>query len=141
MLIWSRLVRLNDWFIPAAARLERSEYGLAQNFVFTHLFGPLLSQSISVFLYLSDPHPGFACWTVIVGIWLFWALPFVYKYTGNLQLSALMSVELLAFASLFGPIGILFAAPMTVVTYVLVKRLYVIEALDTPTPIPGEGKD
>jgi signal transduction histidine kinase len=102
MLIWSRLVRLMDWFIPAAAKLERSEYGLAQNYVFTHLFGPLLSQSISVFLYLSDPHPGFACWTIIIGIWLFWALPFVYKYTGNLQLAALMSVELLAGASLFG---------------------------------------
>ena len=29
------------------------------------------------------------------------------------------------------------AAPLAVVTYVLVKRLYVIEALDTPTPIPG----
>ena len=102
MLIWSRIVRLIDWFIPAAAKLERSELGLAQNFVFTHLFGPALSQSISVFLYLSDPHPGFACWTVIVGIWLFWALPFVYKFTGNLQLAALLSVELLAFASLFG---------------------------------------
>jgi len=102
MLIWSRLVRFIDWFIPAEAKLERSERGLAQNFVFTHLFGPALSQSISVFLYLSDPHPGFACWTVIVCIWLFWALPFVYKFTGNLQLSALMSVELLAFASLFG---------------------------------------
>ena len=102
MQVWGRLVRLIDWFIPASAKLERSERGLAQNFVFTHLFGPALSQSISVFLYLSDPHPGIACWTVIVGIWLFWALPFVYKYTSNLQLSALMSVELLAFASLFG---------------------------------------
>ena len=102
MLLWSRIVRFIDWFIPAEAKLERSERGLAQNFVFTHLFGPALSQSISVFLYLSDPNPGFACWTVIVCIWLFWALPFVYKYTGNLQLSALMSVELLAFTSLFG---------------------------------------
>ena len=64
--------------------------------------GLLLSQSISVFLYLSDPHPGFACWTVIVCIWLFWTLPFVYKKTGNLQLSAVISVELLAFTSLFG---------------------------------------
>ncbi len=102
MLLWSRIVRYIDWFIPAEAKLERSERGLAQNFVFTHLFGPALSQSISVFLYLSDPNPGFACWTVIVCIWLFWALPFVYKYTGDLQLSALMSVELLAFTSLFG---------------------------------------
>ena len=102
MLIWSRLVSFIDWFIPAEAKLERSERGLAQNFVFTHLCGPALSQSISVFLYLSDPHPGIACWTIIVGIWLFWALPFVYRYTGNLQLSALISVELLACASLFG---------------------------------------
>jgi signal transduction histidine kinase len=39
---------------------------------------------------------------VIVCIWLFWTLPFVYKKTGDLQLSALISVELLAFTSLFG---------------------------------------
>ena len=47
---------------------------------------------------------------------------------------------LLAFGLLFGFIGILLAAPLAVVAYVLVKRLYVIEALDTPTPIPGEEK-
>ena len=102
MLIWNQLVVLIDWFIPAEAKAERSERGLAQNFVFTHLFGPALSQSISLFLYLSDPHPGFACWTVIICIWLFWTLPLVYKLTANLQLSALISVELLAFTSLFG---------------------------------------
>ena len=102
MLIWNQLVGLIDWFIPAEAKAERSERGLAQNFVFTHLFGPLLSQSIALFLYLSDPHPGFACWTVIICIWVFWTLPFVYKRTGSLQLSALISVELLAFTSLFG---------------------------------------
>jgi predicted PurR-regulated permease PerM len=48
---------------------------------------------------------------------------------------------LLAFGLLFGFLGVLLAAPLAVVTYVMVKRLYVIEALDTPTPIPGEGKD
>ena len=48
---------------------------------------------------------------------------------------------LLAFGLLFGVLGILLAAPLAVVSYVLVKRLYVIEALDTPTPIPGETKD
>ena len=47
---------------------------------------------------------------------------------------------LLAFGLLFGILGILLAAPLAVVSYVLVKRLYVIEALDTPTPIPGEDK-
>lgn len=49
--------------------------------------------------------------------------------------------SLLAFGLLFGFLGILLAAPLAVVSYVLVKRLYVIEALDTPTPIPGESKD
>lgn len=48
---------------------------------------------------------------------------------------------LLAFGLLFGVIGILLAAPLAVVAYVLVKRLYVIEALDTPTPIPGADKE
>lgn len=48
---------------------------------------------------------------------------------------------LLAFGLLFGMIGILLAAPLAVVSYVLVKRLYVIEALDTPTPIPGEHRE
>jgi signal transduction histidine kinase len=102
MLIWDQVVALIDWFIPTAAKAERSERGLAQNFVFTHLFGPLLSQSIALFLYLSDPHPGISCWTVIICIWLFWTLPFVYRLTANLQLSALISVELLAFTALFG---------------------------------------
>jgi hypothetical protein len=34
---------------------------------------------------------------------------------------------------------VLFAAPLTVVAFVLVKRLYVREALDTETPLPHEG--
>jgi signal transduction histidine kinase len=102
MLVVNFVVGVIDWFIPAAAKAERSELSLARNFVFTHFFGPLLSQAISLFLYLSDPHPGYACWTVIICIWLFGALPFVYKYTANLQFAALISTELLAFTSLFG---------------------------------------
>ena len=95
-------LRIIDWFIPDASKSERSELNLARNFVFTHLAGPLLSQSICVFLYLSDPNPGFACWTVIVCTWLFWTLPFVYRRTGKLQQTAIVTVELLAFTSLFG---------------------------------------
>jgi signal transduction histidine kinase len=91
-----------DWFIPEAAKRDRSDLGLARNFVYTHLFGPALAQSMSVFLYLTDPEPGWACWTIIVCIWSFWLLPFVLKLTKSLQLAALISVEILAFASLFG---------------------------------------
>jgi signal transduction histidine kinase len=98
----NKLISCIDWFIPDAAKFERSELSLARNFVFTHLFGPALSQSIAVFLYMTDPAPGLACWLVIICTWLFWLLPFLLKYTRNLQLAALVSVELLAFTALFG---------------------------------------
>jgi predicted PurR-regulated permease PerM len=53
---------------------------------------------------------------------------------------ALLLFSLLACGTLFGAIGIIFAAPLTVVIFVMVKKLYVREALDTPTPIPGEDQ-
>ena len=70
------LFKLIDWFVPVSARLEGSELGRARNFVFTHLFGPALGQSISVFLYVTDPVAGPACWTIIACISGFWIYPF-----------------------------------------------------------------
>lgn len=100
--MWESTLRLIDWFVPEAAKSERSELGLARNFVFTHLFGPLLAQSISLFLYLTDPKPGAVVWTMIIAIWSFWALPFLLRFTKDLQFVAMLSVQTLAFASLFG---------------------------------------
>jgi signal transduction histidine kinase len=94
--------RLIDWFVPESARRERSDLGLARNYIFTHLFGPLMAQSICIFLYVTDPKPGFVVWTMVAAIWSFWSLPFVLKFTGNLRLVSLVSIEVLSFASLFG---------------------------------------
>lgn len=97
-----KIFKIIDWFVPDAYKFDRSDLLIARNFVFTLGFGPLLSQSISLFLYMTDPDPGLACWTVIVSIWAFWLLPFVLKWTGSLPLSALLSIQLLIFTSLFG---------------------------------------
>lgn len=51
---------------------------------------------------------------------------------------ALLLFAIVAGAFLFGPPGVIFAAPLTVVLFVMVKRLYVREALGTPTQMPGE---
>lgn len=51
---------------------------------------------------------------------------------------ALLLFAILAAALLFGALGVLLAAPLTVVIFVLVKRLYVSEALHTETDLPGE---
>jgi len=100
--MWDGLLRYVDWFIPEEARRERSELGRARNFVMTHVFGPALGQSISVFLYLTDPVRGLACWTVIACITAFWTLPLALKLTRSLQLVALISVQMLTFVTLFG---------------------------------------
>lgn len=65
--------------------------------------------------------------------------PLVQQYAVDLP-GAVLLFALIGFGSLFGTLGVILAAPLAVVTMVLVKRLYVIETLDTPTPIPGEAK-
>jgi predicted PurR-regulated permease PerM len=51
---------------------------------------------------------------------------------------ALSLLSVLAFAAVFGALGLVLAVPLTVVTYVLVKKLYVRETLGEETPVPGE---
>lgn len=51
---------------------------------------------------------------------------------------ALLLFAIVAGALVFGPTGVIFAAPLTVVLFVLVKRLYVRDALGTRTELPGE---
>jgi len=65
--------------------------------------------------------------------------PLVQQYAVDLP-GAVLLFSLIGFGTLFGTLGVILAAPLAVVTMVLVKRLYVIETLDTPTPIPGETK-
>jgi len=60
----ARFIQANRLVYPEATKTERIELTVARNFVFTHIAGPTLAQSISVFLYMTDPHPGFACWTM-----------------------------------------------------------------------------
>lgn len=65
--------------------------------------------------------------------------PLVQQYAVDLP-GVVLLFSLIGFGILFGTLGVILAAPLAVVTLVLVKRLYVIETLDTPTPIPGEDK-
>ena len=65
--------------------------------------------------------------------------PLVQQFAVDLP-GVVLLFSLIGFGTLFGTLGVILAAPLAVVTMVLVKRLYVIETLDTPTPIPGESK-
>lgn len=96
------LYHILDWFIPLKARRDRSDQGMSRTFVFTHLFGPLLAMPMGVLLFLADDSTSLAKWIVIGCIASFWLLPLVLRSTGNMVAVSLMSVELLAFAALFG---------------------------------------
>jgi len=65
--------------------------------------------------------------------------PVVQQYAVDLP-GVILLFSLIAFGLIFGTLGVILAAPLAVVTYVLVKRLYIVEALHTATPIPGEKK-
>jgi predicted PurR-regulated permease PerM len=53
--------------------------------------------------------------------------------------AALTLFAVVAVGLLFGAIGLVVAAPLTVVAYVLIKKLYVRDTLGVPTEIPGEN--
>jgi predicted PurR-regulated permease PerM len=54
---------------------------------------------------------------------------------------ALTLFALLAAGVVLGPLGVILAAPLTVLVYVAVKKLYVRETLGEETPVPGETPD
>jgi predicted PurR-regulated permease PerM len=51
---------------------------------------------------------------------------------------ALGILAIVGFGLVFGVLGVIFAAPLTVAAYVAVKKLYVRETLGEPTEVPGE---
>lgn len=110
---------------------------------FVPFAGPIIAAIPGILLALVVS-PELALWTTLMYVAVqqaeaYLIQPLVQQYAVHIPPVVLL-FSLLAFALLFGIIGVVFAAPLAVVTYVLVKRLYVVEALHTPTPIPGEDK-
>lgn len=74
-MLQEKFLRAIDWFIPPQARTDIAILGRARIFVFSHLFGPALGHSISIYLYISDKNRGFPFWVIVTSITLFWSLP------------------------------------------------------------------
>ena len=138
MIVVGLLTGSGLWFLgmPSAFTLGL----LAGVLEFVPFAGPILSMVPAVLLALAVS-PDLALWVLL----LYFAVqqfegyvltPLVQQYAVDLP-GVVLLFALIAFGALFGTLGVILAAPLTVVSYVLVKRLYVIEALHTPTPIPG----
>jgi signal transduction histidine kinase/ActR/RegA family two-component response regulator len=91
-----------DWFIPAGVKENSELLQRARMFLISHLFGPFLGHTITVYLYLLDPAPNYALWVLAASISLFLGFPFALKWTGWYNTLAVLSVQNLIFAILWG---------------------------------------
>jgi signal transduction histidine kinase/CheY-like chemotaxis protein len=98
----STIYPLLDWFMPPALKAEREMEQPARMFLISHIFGPFLGHTITIYLYVLDPHPGYQLWVLALSITVFWAFPFALKRTGAYVALALLSVQNLIFAVLWG---------------------------------------
>lgn len=108
---------------------------------FVPFVGPILSAIPAVGLALATD-PWLALW--VLGLYLlvqqiegYLITPLVQQRTVDLP-PVLTIFAIVGFGILFGPLGILFATPLAVVCFVLVKKLWVQETLGEETEIPGD---
>ena len=134
ILTWIGLMLLG---VPAAIALALVAFVLE----FIPFLGPILA-AIPAILLAMTISPALALWTA--GLYLLIQQiegniiePLVQKRAVSLP-PVLLLFAVVAGVLLFGMPGVILAAPLTVVLFVLVKRLYVREALNTATPVPGE---
>ena len=123
--------------VPSALALSL----LAALLEFVPFIGPVVA-AIPAILIAFARAPELALWTALLFL-------IIQQIEGNLLEPlvqqravdlppALLLFALVAGGLVFGIPGVILAAPMTVVLFVLVKRLYVQEALHTETPMPGD---
>lgn len=93
---------LLDWFVPEKLKTERDTLGRARIFLISHFFGPFLGNTITIYLYWIDPHPGYALAVLAGAISIYWLFPVVLKATAALTALALVSVVHLIFTILWG---------------------------------------
>ncbi|OYW80575.1 MAG: hypothetical protein B7Z26_06260 [Asticcacaulis sp. 32-58-5] len=120
--------------------------GLAQ---FVPIVGPIVSAGPGLLLAGSEGLPTFL-WAlaIYVGVSQLESnviTPMVQKHVASIP-TVVTLFAVIAFGTLLGPMGILFATPLTVVIYTLVLKLYVGKVLDDPMgaaraePDAGKGK-
>jgi signal transduction histidine kinase/CheY-like chemotaxis protein len=91
-----------DWFMPARIREDNELKQRARMFLISHIFGPFLGHTITVYLYILDPSPDYALAVLAASISIFAAFPFALKWTGWYTGLAVLSVQNLIFAILWG---------------------------------------
>lgn len=140
MLLVGAITGLGLWLIGIPSYLALGL--LAGLLEFIPFVGPIISSVPAVLLaLLGGPSDAL----LVIGLYLLvqqlegnLITPLVQQHAVDLP-PAVLIFAVLIFGLLFGVLGVILAAPLTVVLFVTVKRLYVREFLQTYTPVPGSN--
>src|SRR5438270_9173321 len=102
MVLPTRIYPVLDWFIPEGIKDDNEAHQRARMFLISHIFGPIIDNTIPFYLYLLDPSPGLALHVLTISITLFWIFPFLLKLTRRYNLLCVLSIQNLTFAVVWG---------------------------------------
>src|SRR5580698_1172364 len=90
-----------DWFIPPNLMNDVDMRKQARIFLYSHIFGPFIGNTVPLALYYFDPKPGLQVAVLAAAITGFWIFPFVLRAFGHYYLLATISIENLIFCILW----------------------------------------
>jgi signal transduction histidine kinase len=96
-----RLNEIVDWFIPADIASDVEMRKQARMFLYSHIFGPYIGNTVPLALFLFDPKPGYQIGVLAAAITAFWIFPFVLRAFGHYYLLAAVSIQNLIFCILW----------------------------------------
>ena len=96
-----RLDSLLDYFIPAEMQVNAESHRRARMFMLSHVFGPILGNSIPLYMAVMDISRDYRVIVFFLSILTFWIYPILLRQTGRYQLIAFVSVQNLIFCALW----------------------------------------
>jgi signal transduction histidine kinase len=97
----AQLNEVVDWFIPADIASDVEMRKQARMFLYSHIFGPYIGNTVPLALYLFDPQPGYQIAILAAAISGFWVFPFVLRAIGHYYWLATISIQNLIFCILW----------------------------------------
>ena len=97
-----RITQLADWFIPADMAANREQREKARIFLYSHLLGPFIGNTVTVSFCLFDKAIDYRVIVIGASITGFWIFPPLLRAFGHYYLLSVLSVQNLIFVILWG---------------------------------------
>ena len=91
-----------DRFIPDSIKDVKEAHQRARMFLISHFFGPFLGHVITIYLFWLEQAPDWSLGILVASITAFWLYPFALRLTGWYNFLAILSVQNLIFAVIWG---------------------------------------